>query len=109
MKPKYIYCYVCKKKITTDTYWATPNGKRRHVYCREATSGTAAAARRHVKLDQLTRTHTAFSSWAELTDTTATDYLPTLTTDESQPLADAYDTEMSRRGDPRRARRGGKA
>ncbi|MDR3739311.1 MAG: hypothetical protein P4L40_09860 [Terracidiphilus sp.] len=56
-------------------------------------------------LDGLTRAHTAFRSFAELTNT-APDYFPTLAGEETSQLADAYDREMIRRGDPRRAWRG---
>ena len=57
-------------------------------------------------LDSLTRKHTAFASFAALIDTQP-DYFPTLSgKGEAKILADAYDCEMERRGDPRRAWKG---
>jgi hypothetical protein len=62
--------------------------------------------KRIAKLDALTRQNTGFSSFTELT-TTDTDYFPTLVGEgEVKLLADAYDAEMARRGDPRRSWRG---
>ena len=61
----------------------------------------------HLTPDQLTRIHTSFESFAELIATANTsDYFPTLTGADKQPLTDAYDAEMQRRGDSRRAWRG---
>lgn len=57
-------------------------------------------------VDALTRTYTAFRSFADLTTGTAPDYRPTLTGARTRELADAYDAEMERRGDARRAFRG---
>jgi len=62
--------------------------------------------KRIAKLDALTRRKTGFSSFAQLTSTN-TDYFPTLVGEgEVKLLADAYDAEMARRGDPRRSWRG---
>ena len=62
--------------------------------------------KRIAKLDALTRQNTGFGSFAELT-ATDTDYFPTLVGEgEVKLLADAYDAEMARRGDPRRSWRG---
>lgn len=62
-------------------------------------------------IDRLTRKHTAAVSFQDLTDNTGRDYFPTLIpagrhADEIKTIADAYDAEMTRRGDPRRAWRG---
>jgi hypothetical protein len=63
-------------------------------------------------IDMLTRKHTAFDSLADLIDLPAADYVPTLIAHqprharELEMLADAYDAEMVRRRDPRRAWRG---
>lgn len=55
-------------------------------------------------LDTLTRTHTAFSTFAELIATADnSDYFPSLTRQDDTELADAYDAAMERRGDARRA------
>ena len=59
-----------------------------------------------VLFDSLTRTHTAWNSFAEMIESPAADYCPTLTAKGSEKLADAYDKEMERRGDGRRAWRG---
>lgn len=57
-------------------------------------------------LDTLTRTQTAWTSFAAMIEEPASDYFPTLTAKGTAPLADAYDREMERRGDSRRAWRG---
>jgi hypothetical protein len=59
-----------------------------------------------VLLDALTRTHTAWNSFAEMIEKPAADYFPTLTAKGTEKLADAYDAEMKRRGDSRRAWKG---
>lgn len=51
-------------------------------------------------LDRLTRQQTAFRSFREMLDETAADYRPSL---HAGPLQRAYDAEMQRRGDKRRA------
>lgn len=62
-------------------------------------------------IDPLIRKHTAARSLADLTDNMRRDYFPTLIPTgkhaaEICQIADAYDREMIRRGDPRRAWRG---
>ena len=66
-----------------------------------------------VGLDALTRKHTAFGSFAEMTEE-RTDYFPSLYCNgrgkrnaEVKALADAYDADMTSKGSPKRAFRGG--
>jgi hypothetical protein len=59
-------------------------------------------------LDTLTRTYTAFGSFAQMIGEAGTSYFPTLTDQGTKPLADAYDLAMEARGDTRRAWRGAK-
>ena len=66
------------------------------------------------RADQLTRKYTACSSFADLIESQAGDYRPTLSSAGRDPrtrgeiteLADLYDEAMAARGDPRRAWRG---
>ena len=67
---------------------------------------TVTQTERMTDLDALTRAHTAWNSFAEMIEKPASDYFPTLTARGTKPLADAYDAEMARRGDSRRAWRG---
>ena len=70
------------------------------------------AALRPLYIDAVVARSTAFKSFAELMDGTHKTYRPSIDTrvPEMVELADAYDAEMPRRGDKRRAYRyGGRA
>lgn len=54
--------------------------------------------------DALTQRFTAFASFREMVEGTASDYAPTFSGDAlASPLPDAYDQTQERRGDARRS------